>query len=85
MRLHRLITLLRVKKTTYQKENHTFIQADVNNLNEIEPILRKGNFEYIFHYAALVGVQRTLNNPIGVLNDLSGLENIFFLALKKPK
>ena len=25
-------------------------------------------------------MQRTLNNPIGVLNDLSGLENIFFLA-----
>lgn len=68
------------KDNLSKKENHTFIQADVNNLNEIEPILRKGNFEYIFHYAALVGVQRTLNNPIGVLNDLSGLENIFFLA-----
>ena len=68
------------KDNLSKKENHTFIKADVNNLNEIEPILRKGNFEYIFHYAALVGVQRTLNNPIGVLNDLSGLENIFFLA-----
>ena len=68
------------KDNLSKKENHTFIQADVNKLNEIEPILRKGNFEYIFHYAALVGVQRTLNNPIGVLNDLSGLENIFFLA-----
>ena len=52
----------------------------MNNLDEIEPIIRNGNYEYIFHYAALVGVHRTINNPIGVLNDLSGLENIFFLA-----
>ena len=68
------------KKKTCQKKNHTFIQADVNNFDEIEPIIRSGNYEYIFHYAALVGVHRTINNPIGVLNDLSGLENIFFLA-----
>tara|TARA_B100000073_G_C23656113_1_gene542546 strand:+ start:76 stop:981 length:906 start_codon:yes stop_codon:yes gene_type:complete len=69
------------KKENLSKDsNHTFIKADVNNLDEIEPIIRNGSFDYIFHYAALVGVQRTINNPIGVLNDLSGLENIFFLA-----
>ncbi len=68
------------KENLSKKENHTFIKADVNNLDEIEPIIRNGNYEYIFHYAALVGVHRTINNPIGVLNDLSGLENIFFLA-----
>ena len=65
------------KENLSKKENHTFIKADVNNLDEIEPIIRNGNYEYIFHYAALVGVHRTINNPIGVLNDLSGLENIF--------
>ena len=68
------------KENLSKKKNHTFIQADVNNFDEIEPIIRSGNYEYIFHYAALVGVYRTINNPIGVLNDLSGLENIFFLA-----
>ena len=68
------------KENLSKKKNHTFFQADVNNFDEIEPIIRSGNYEYIFHYAALVGVHRTINNPIGVLNDLSGLENIFFLA-----
>ncbi len=68
------------KDNLSKKKNHTFIRADVNNLDEIEPIIRSGNYEYIFHYAALVGVHRTINNPIGVLNDLRGLENIFFLA-----
>jgi UDP-glucose 4-epimerase len=68
------------KENLSKRQNHTFIKADVNNLNEIEPIIKKGCFEYIFHYAALVGVHRTINNPIGVLNDLSGLENIFKLS-----
>ena len=68
------------KENISKNENLTFIKADVNKFEELEPVFRKGNFDYIFHYAALVGVHRTIKNPIGVLNDLSGLENIFFLA-----
>jgi UDP-glucose 4-epimerase len=33
-------------------------------------------FDYVFHYAALVGVKRTLNNPILVLRDIEGIKNI---------
>ena len=68
------------KENISKNQNHKFIEANVNNFDEVEPILRNGNFDYIFHYAALVGVDRTINNPIEVLNDLSGFENIFFLA-----
>ena len=68
------------KENISKNKNHKFIEANVNNFDELEPILRNGNFDYIFHYAALVGVDRTINNPIEVLNDLSGFENIFFLA-----
>jgi UDP-glucose 4-epimerase len=37
-------------------------------------------FDYVFHYAAVVGVKRTLNNPLWVLNDIKGIENILNLS-----
>jgi UDP-glucose 4-epimerase len=37
-------------------------------------------FDYVFHYAAVVGVKRTLDNPITVLNDIDGIKNILSLA-----
>jgi UDP-glucose 4-epimerase len=37
-------------------------------------------FDYIFHYAAMVGVNRTLNHPIGVLEDIQGIKNILELS-----
>jgi len=71
---------------TGRKENipvHTrarFIKCDVNNYNEIAPILTAFRFDYIFHYAAVVGVKRTLDNPVMVLNDIQGIKNILELA-----
>jgi len=61
-------------------KNWKFIKADVNDFNDIAPIIISGNFDYIFHYAAVVGVQRTLNNPKLVLNDIEGIKNILDLA-----
>jgi UDP-glucuronate decarboxylase len=57
-----------------------FIKADVNEFNDISPIMTSGNFDYVFHYAAVVGVQRTLNNPLAVLKDIDGLRNILDLS-----
>jgi UDP-glucuronate decarboxylase len=37
-------------------------------------------FDYVFHYAAVVGVQRTLDNPIKVLEDIDGIRNILDLS-----
>jgi len=37
-------------------------------------------FDYVFHYAAVVGVQRTLENPLLVLKDLEGIKNILETA-----
>jgi UDP-glucose 4-epimerase len=37
-------------------------------------------FDYVFHYAAVVGVERTLGNPVMVLNDLEGIRNILSLS-----
>lgn len=60
--------------------NFKFINADVNKYSDIENIMRSINFDYVFHYAALVGVQRTLDNPLDVLNDIEGFKNILELA-----
>jgi UDP-glucose 4-epimerase len=37
-------------------------------------------FHYVFHYAAMVGVKRTQDHPVGVLKDIKGIENICRLA-----
>lgn len=57
-----------------------FIKADVNNFNDISSIMTAHQFDYVFHYAAVVGVQRTLDNPIKVLEDIQGIKNILDLS-----
>jgi UDP-glucose 4-epimerase len=65
-----------------QKEtgNWKFIRADVNNYNEISAIILEEHFDYVFHFAAVVGVLRTQENPISVLNDISGIKYILELS-----
>lgn len=53
-----------------------FIKADVNNKEEMSEVMLSNNFDYVFHYAAYVGVQRTQENPVKVLNDIDGIKNI---------
>ncbi len=57
-----------------------FIKCDVNNFNDIAAIMTSYQFDYVFHYAAMVGVKRTLENPVSVLNDLEGIKNILNLS-----
>jgi UDP-glucuronate decarboxylase len=61
-------------------DNIKFIKADVNDFRDISGLFYAFRFEYVFHYAALVGVQRTLKNPVQVLNDINGLKNICALS-----
>jgi len=61
-------------------KNWRFIRADVNKYQDIAAIMLTYQFDYVFHYAALVGVQRTLNNPIMVLEDIEGIKNILNLS-----
>ncbi|MBC3846954.1 NAD-dependent epimerase/dehydratase family protein [Winogradskyella echinorum] len=62
------------------KDNIKFIKADVNNYNDIISIFATFKFHYVFHFAAVVGVERTLENPINVLNDIDGIKNILSLS-----
>jgi UDP-glucose 4-epimerase len=63
-----------------EKDNLKFIKADVNDFREISAIMLSYKFDYVFHYAALVGVQRTLDNPVKVLRDIDGIRNVLDLS-----
>lgn len=62
------------------QDNLHFIKCDVNSFQDISGVFYAYRFDYVFHYAALVGVQRTLNNPVAVLNDIEGIRNILRLS-----
>jgi nucleoside-diphosphate-sugar epimerase len=68
------------KENIPSNENCKFIHCDVNNLEEISPVFNLYQFDYVFHYAAVVGVLRTLENPLMVLTDIFGIKNILDLS-----
>jgi UDP-glucuronate decarboxylase len=61
-------------------EGVTFVKADCNKAASFDGL---GSFDCVFHYAALVGVLRTDENPLGVLNDLEGIKNVLEFCRKK--
>ena len=61
-------------------ENYKFYEGDVNDFQALTQVFSTHKFDYVFHYAALVGVKRTLENPLMVLEDVSGIKNILQLS-----
>lgn len=61
-------------------KNIAFVKGDVNNKNDLKALMKVHRFDHVFHYAAMVGVKRTLENPIGVLNDIEGIKNILNIS-----
>lgn len=57
-----------------------FVKADVNDYEEISAIFHSNRFSHVFHFAAVVGVQRTLAHPLNVLKDIDGIKNILSLS-----
>jgi len=68
------------KRKITKAPNVKFIKCDVNNYKDISPIMTSYRFDYVFHYAAVVGVKRTLANPVMVLDDIQGIKNILDLS-----
>ena len=62
------------------KVNYMPFNCDVNNYTSISEIMLVNQFDYVFHYAAVVGVNRTQENPIMVLNDIQGIKNVLQLS-----
>lgn len=61
-------------------DNIHFIKCDVNLYEDISSVFYAYRFDYVFHYAAMVGVKRTLRNPVRVLDDINGIRNILNLS-----
>jgi UDP-glucose 4-epimerase len=57
-----------------------FIKCDVNSYRDIAAVMMAYQFDYVFHYAAVVGVQRTLMQPVSVLNDINGFKYLLDLC-----
>jgi UDP-glucose 4-epimerase len=68
------------KENIPQHERCKFIKCDVNNYHDIAAVMTAYKFDYVFHYAAVVGVLRTLENPVMVLRDIDGIKNILDLC-----
>lgn len=60
--------------------NWRFIKGDVNNFKDISSIMLANHFDFVFHYAAVVGVQRTQEHPKMVLDDIEGIKNVLDLC-----
>jgi nucleoside-diphosphate-sugar epimerase len=60
--------------------NTTFVKADCNDFDDIASLFYRFHFTHVFHFAAVVGVQRTLANPMLVLRDIAGIENVLRLC-----
>jgi len=67
-------------KNLPQKANFSFIKCDVNDWQDISGVMLSTKFDFVFHYAAVVGVKRTLDNPLMVLEDIKGFENVLKLS-----
>jgi len=61
-------------------KNIQFIKCDANDYRDISAVFFAYKFDFVFHYAALVGVLRTLQNPVAVLDDIAGIENVLKLS-----
>ena len=78
--LDNLVTGSLSKLPSSALSNWKYINGDVNCFEDISTVMTSFRFDYVFHYAALVGVKRTLENPILVLNDITGIKNVLSLA-----
>jgi UDP-glucose 4-epimerase len=75
-----LLTGCLSKLPSKELNNWKFIKADVNNFKEISSIMTSFAFDIVFHYAAVVGVSRTLLHPKMVLDDIDGIKNVLDLS-----
>lgn len=60
--------------------NLTVLRCDVNSPDLTK--LFSQRFDWVFHYAATVGVKRTLEHPVQVMHDLEGIRQIMELSRK---
>jgi nucleoside-diphosphate-sugar epimerase len=68
------------KENLTSHPNFKFVKGDANVYADISQVMIAYKFDYVFHYAAVVGVKRTLDNPLMVLEDVIGFKNVLSLC-----
>lgn len=61
-------------------KNFKFMKGDVTVLDDLKRVFDENDFDFVFHEAAVVGVKRTLENPLSVLRDIEGFKNVLELS-----
>jgi UDP-glucose 4-epimerase len=69
-------------KEVWNNKNLKVIKGDVNDFKVLKRIFEKNKIDYVFHYAAVLGVKRLEEKPMEILNDIEGIKNSFDLSLK---
>ena len=57
-----------------------FVEGNCNAMDQLETVFKDHPIDTVFHCAAMVGVKRTLEDPISVLDDVKGIQNILELS-----
>ena len=76
-----LLTGSKQKLPSNSYSNWKFYHVDVNDYDSFASVMKHEAVDYVFHYAALVGVDRTLKHPVRVLEDLKGIRNVCELCV----
>lgn len=69
-------------KEVLNNKNLKIRKIDVNNYKALKRIFEDYKADYVFHYAALLGVKRLEEEPMEILKDIEGIKNIFELSSK---
>ena len=70
-------------KEVSDNKNLKIVKGDVNVFKTLKRVFENyGPIDYVFHYAAVVGVKRLIENPTEILNDVGGIKNILNLSYK---
>ncbi|MFA6422451.1 MAG: NAD-dependent epimerase/dehydratase family protein [Candidatus Buchananbacteria bacterium] len=72
----------KVENLAEAKKNSSFefIEGDVNDYEFLKRIFLDHKIDYVFHYAAVLGVKRVIEQPLLVLDDIVGFKNILTLS-----
>lgn len=58
----------------------TFVRADANRFEELAQVFSLHRIDYVFHYAAVVGVKHVIERPLEVFKDIDGIKYLLALS-----
>lgn len=57
-----------------------FVRGDANRFGEIAAVFSSYKIDYVFHYAAVVGVKNVIERPLEVFEDIDGIKYLLALS-----